>query len=629
MQLLKQSTAATTLVGPVLDSTGAAYTGAAIGDLNITKNGTTAAMASPATLTYSHNGYYLLAFGTGDPDTLGRLDISCNKATYAMPQKTFEVLTAATFDAVVTNAAGTAGGMLYNGSNTGAVIPTVTNLTNAPTAGDLTPAMKTSVTTAATAATPAVASVTGNVGGSVASVVADVGITQAGADKVWGTTTRVLTAGTNIVLAKGTGVTGFNDIAATAIVSNGAITTSAGKVSGVALVDVLTTYTGNTVQTVDAAAIKAKTDNLPSDPTSATTVAGQFATLSSHGDSTWSTATGFATATTAAAIKAKTDNLPSDPASASTIATEFSTLTTHGDSAWATATGFATHSDAVSLASGISTIITDVVALGSPMQAGAHVQLATTQDQYVPAVAGNKMDLVDAPNATAIVAIQLGLATASALATVSSLVTAIQAIFSGMTSLPKWLRTILKSSAADATALAEINSSGTTYVAATQSIQYIASVAGTGGGGGGSATLGNQLIMIGLLENGNINPVFIGPVLDSGKVVVVERTDWLTADSRQLSFILAGTAPDLTDASIELYVEDPDSGNLILGPVSGAVVVPSGDAQEVTIDIPNSDLDVVPGTYNYIVKGTLTDGSIIPLARGTKMFVIQDDYSGP
>lgn len=38
---------------------------------------------------------------------------------------------------------------------------------------------------------------------------------QAAADKVWNTAARVLTAGTNIVLAKGTGVTGFNDIAAT------------------------------------------------------------------------------------------------------------------------------------------------------------------------------------------------------------------------------------------------------------------------------------------------------------------------------------------------------------------------------------------------------------------------------
>lgn len=46
------------------------------------------------------------------------------------------------------------------------------------------------------------------------SVTNDVGITQAGADKVWGTATRLLTAGTNIALAKGTGVTGFNDITA-------------------------------------------------------------------------------------------------------------------------------------------------------------------------------------------------------------------------------------------------------------------------------------------------------------------------------------------------------------------------------------------------------------------------------
>lgn len=59
-----------------------------------------------------------------------------------------------------------------------------------------------------------VASVQGNVTGSVASVTADVGITQTGADKVWGTATRLLTAGTNIVLAKGVGITGFNDLSA-------------------------------------------------------------------------------------------------------------------------------------------------------------------------------------------------------------------------------------------------------------------------------------------------------------------------------------------------------------------------------------------------------------------------------
>ena len=64
---------------------------------------------------------------------------------------------------------------------TAGTITTVTNLTNAPTAGDLTATMKTSVTTAATAATPtaaavtgAVGSVTGNVGGNVVGTVASV-----------------------------------------------------------------------------------------------------------------------------------------------------------------------------------------------------------------------------------------------------------------------------------------------------------------------------------------------------------------------------------------------------------------------------------------------------------------------
>ncbi|HET6327066.1 MAG TPA: hypothetical protein VFG04_20465, partial [Planctomycetaceae bacterium] len=57
---------------------------------------------------------------------------------------------------------------------------------------------------------------------------------------------------TPLTLAKTTNITGLNDIAATAIVSGGAITTSSGKVSEVALVDTLTTYSGNTVQTGDA-----------------------------------------------------------------------------------------------------------------------------------------------------------------------------------------------------------------------------------------------------------------------------------------------------------------------------------------------------------------------------------------
>ncbi len=61
---------------------------------------------------------------------------------------------------------------------TAGTIATVTNLTNAPTAGDLTATMKTSVTTAATAATPTISSVSGAVGsvtGAVGSVTGNVG----------------------------------------------------------------------------------------------------------------------------------------------------------------------------------------------------------------------------------------------------------------------------------------------------------------------------------------------------------------------------------------------------------------------------------------------------------------------
>src|SRR5690242_16387347 len=57
--------------------------------------------------------------------------------------------------------------------------------------------LDTNIGSRSTYAGGAVASVTGNVGGnvvgSVGSVTADVGITQAGADKVWGTTTRAIT----------------------------------------------------------------------------------------------------------------------------------------------------------------------------------------------------------------------------------------------------------------------------------------------------------------------------------------------------------------------------------------------------------------------------------------------------
>lgn len=98
----KQSTAATLIVGPILDSAGAEYASAVIGDLSISKNGgTLTALAAAATLTHIANGQYTLVMTTGNLDTLGRLQITCNKSTYQMPPIGLNVVPAMVFDSMV------------------------------------------------------------------------------------------------------------------------------------------------------------------------------------------------------------------------------------------------------------------------------------------------------------------------------------------------------------------------------------------------------------------------------------------------------------------------------------------------------------------------------------------------
>jgi hypothetical protein len=92
------------------------------------------------------------------------------------------------------------------------------------------------------------------------------------ATAVWGAGTRLLTAGTNIVLAKGTGITGFNDLSAaqvnaeadTALADAGVTTTVTGRIDAA----ISTRASQTSVDTVDdfvdteVAAIKGVTDKL-------------------------------------------------------------------------------------------------------------------------------------------------------------------------------------------------------------------------------------------------------------------------------------------------------------------------------------------------------------------------------
>ena len=89
---------------------------------------------------------------------------------------------------------------------------------------------------------------------------------QGAADKVWGTAIRLLTAGTNIVLAKGVGVTGFNDLDAVATRAAVGLAVANLDVQFAALdADVLTRLAAVGYTAPDnagIAAIKAKTNSL-------------------------------------------------------------------------------------------------------------------------------------------------------------------------------------------------------------------------------------------------------------------------------------------------------------------------------------------------------------------------------
>jgi hypothetical protein len=113
--------------------------------------------------------------------------------------------------ATPTNITAATGITLAAATHTGAVIPTVTtvttatNLTNAPTAGDFTATMKTSIGTAVAAS--AVASVTGNVGGNVTGSVGSVVATVLKKNTALAKLEFMMTDSTNHVPATGKTVT--------------------------------------------------------------------------------------------------------------------------------------------------------------------------------------------------------------------------------------------------------------------------------------------------------------------------------------------------------------------------------------------------------------------------------------
>lgn len=98
--LLKQSTAQTVVIGPILDADGVAVTTAVVTNISIAKNGSAAALTTE-TLTHLANGYYTLALTSGNTNTLGNLEVFVNNTAMSMTVFRWNVIAAQVYDSIV------------------------------------------------------------------------------------------------------------------------------------------------------------------------------------------------------------------------------------------------------------------------------------------------------------------------------------------------------------------------------------------------------------------------------------------------------------------------------------------------------------------------------------------------
>lgn len=243
MQLLKQSTASTVYVGPVLDSAGAAVTTAVVGDFRLIKNGT-AATLSGATVTHDANGYYTVALTTTNTDTTGRLTLAVGNTAMSMSTHRYSVLLASVFDALITNATNATGGLPTATGSISALAGAISTLTAAGVRSELaTELNRIDATISSRSSQTSVDTLAGYVDTEVAAI-------KAKTDLI----TTFPTNFSSLAITAGTGAVTVNNDAFgnTFIVTNLASQSS---------VDTLATYVDTEV-----AAIKAKTDNLPASP---------------------------------------------------------------------------------------------------------------------------------------------------------------------------------------------------------------------------------------------------------------------------------------------------------------------------------------------------------------------------
>lgn len=231
---LRQSTSQIIRFGPFVDSTDGVTpeTGLTIAqaDMQLSKDGAAFAQKNTAgNATHDVNGYYSTTLDATDTGTAGILKLQVTVSGALLVWENFEVVTQTYYDSKHTGTFNNLGGTAQTADHTSTIadIPTVAefNARTIPSADYFDPVADTvaNVTLVATTTTNTDMRGTDNALLAASYTAPDnAGITQIQTDisnlnditaaDVWSVATRELTSGSNIVLAKGVGLTGLNDI---------------------------------------------------------------------------------------------------------------------------------------------------------------------------------------------------------------------------------------------------------------------------------------------------------------------------------------------------------------------------------------------------------------------------------
>jgi hypothetical protein len=134
--------------------------------------------------------------------------------------------------------------------------------------------------------------------------------------------------------------------------------------------------------------------------------------------------------------------------------------------------------------------------------------------------------------------------TATAVNAIGVIVTAIQAIFSGITLLGNWLRVMARSDVGTAgmtTAQGEINTSGGTYDRTTDALEAPVSVDVD------EAAIADEVVAA-IQAIPGFTVEVVSPVDDTGEIQVTQGDAYLEANSRNISITLTGSLPSLASA---------------------------------------------------------------------------------